>query len=198
MSVSVSAFESPALFSQQRLPGFALPVPPSLPPSFSPSLPPAPLFRGAGGRGFLGCHWCPLSPPTPPRAPAGRPPPPGCGGLCPPAGVAPPPPPPPRGGGGGGGGGGGDRGSFVAASRGEISRLLSLPLRPGSRRVASLGGGGSGPSSGVWAAGAVASPAAGDSDPSSGRSSRLSGATWRPLVYCPSPSGASASPSGGL
>ena len=30
-------------------------------------------------------------------------------------------------------------------------------------------------------------PAAGDSDPSSGRSSRLSGATWRPLVYCPSP-----------
>ena len=74
MSVSVSAFESPALFSQQRLPGFALPVPPSLPPSFSPSLPPAPLFRGAGGRGFLGCHWCPLSPPTPPRAPAARPP----------------------------------------------------------------------------------------------------------------------------
>ena len=72
MSVSVSAFESPALFSQQRLPGFALPVPPSLPPSFSPSLPPAPLFRGAGGRGFLGCHWCPLSPPTPPRAPVVR------------------------------------------------------------------------------------------------------------------------------
>ena len=31
----------------------------------------------------------------------------------------------------------GDRVSFVAASRGEISRLLSLPLRPGSRRVAS-------------------------------------------------------------
>ena len=30
----------------------------------------------------------------------------------------------------------GDRVSFVAASRGEISRLLSLPLRPGSRRVA--------------------------------------------------------------
>ena len=27
---------------------------------------------------------------------------------------------------------------------------------------------------------------------------RLGGATWRPLVYCPSPSGASASPSGGL
>ncbi len=38
-----------------------------------PSLPPS-LFRGAGGRGFLGCHWCPLSPPTPPRAPAARPP----------------------------------------------------------------------------------------------------------------------------
>ena len=31
----------------------------------------------------------------------------------------------------------GDRVSFVAASRGEISRLLSLPLRPESRRVAS-------------------------------------------------------------
>ena len=41
-------------------------------PSLPPSLPP--LFRGAGGRGFLGCHWCPLSPPTPPRAPAARPP----------------------------------------------------------------------------------------------------------------------------
>lgn len=157
--------------------------------SFSPSLPPAPLFRGAGGRGFLGCHWCPLSPPTPPRAPAARPPARVSVELSPHhPGIA----------WRGAGGGGGDRGSFVAASRGEISRLLSLPLRPGSRRVASLGGGGSGPSSGVWAAGAVASPAAGDSDPSSGRSSRLSGATWRPLVYCPSPSGASASPSGGL
>ena len=182
-----SCFVLPAALAWFRFAGPSLPpsLPPSLLPSFSPSLPPAPLFRGAGGRGFLGCHWCPLSPPTPPRAPAARPP-------ASPWNV--PPPPWNR----VAGGGGGDRGSFVAASRGEISRLLSLPLRPGSRRVASLGGGGSGPSSGVWAAGAVASPAAGDSDPSSGRSSRLSGATWRPLVYCPSPSGASASPSGGL
>ena len=184
-----SCFVLPAALAWFRFAGPSLPpsLPPSLLPSFSPSLPPAPLFRGAGGRGFLGCHWCPLSPPTPPRAPAARPPArPRLRGMSPHhPGIA-------------WRGGGGDRGSFVAASRGEISRLLSLPLRPGSRRVASLGGGGSGPSSGVWAAGAVASPAAGDSDPSSGRSSRLSGATWRPLVYCPSPSGASASPSGGL
>lgn len=179
-----SCFVLPAALAWFRFAGPSLP--PSLLPSFSPSLPPAPLFRGAGGRGFLGCHWCPLSPPTPPRAPAARPPA-RVSVECPPTTLE-----------SRGGGRGGDRGSFVAASRGEISRLLSLPLRPGSRRVASLGGGGSGPSSGVWAAGAVASPAAGDSDPSSGRSSRLSGATWRPLVYCPSPSGASASPSGGL
>ena len=187
-----SCFVLPAALAWFRFAGPSLPppllfsLPPSLLPSFSPSLPPAPLFRGAGGRGFLGCHWCPLSPPTPPRAPAARPPA-RVSVECPPTTLE-----------SRGGGRGGDRGSFVAASRGEISRLLSLPLRPGSRRVASLGGGGSGPSSGVWAAGAVASPAAGDSDPSSGRSSRLSGATWRPLVYCPSPSGASASPSGGL
>lgn len=182
-----SCFVLPAALAWFRFAGPSLP--PSLPPSLLFSLPPSrPLFRGAGGRGFLGCHWCPLSPPTPPRAPAARPPARVSVELSPHhPGIA-----------WRGGGGGGDRGSFVAASRGEISRLLSLPLRPGSRRVASLGGGGSGPSSGVWAAGAVASPAAGDSDPSSGRSSRLSGATWRPLVYCPSPSGASASPSGGL
>lgn len=172
VSVSVSAFESPALFSQQRLPGFVLPVPPSLP----PSRPPLSGARGAGGSwdvtgAPLSAHPAP-SPRRPPASPWHVPPPPWNRV--------------------------GDRVSFVAASRGEISRLLSLPLRPGSRRVASLGGGGSGPSSGVWAAGAVASPAAGDSHPSSGRSSRLSGATWRPLVYCPSSSGASASPSGGL
>ena len=62
VSVSVSAFESPALFSEQRLPGFALPVGPSLPPSFPPS-----LFWGKGVRGSQGCHWCP---PLGPRAPA--------------------------------------------------------------------------------------------------------------------------------
>ena len=157
-------------------------------PSLPPSRPPLSGGRGPGVPGMslvppLSAHPAP-SPRRPPARPRLR-------GIV-------PPPPWNRVAGGGGRGGGGDRGSFVAASRGEISRLLSLPLRPGSRRVASLGGGGSGPSSGVWAAGAVASPAAGDSDPSSGRSSRLSGATWRPLVYCPSPSGASASPSGGL
>ena len=75
VSVSVSAFESPALFSQQRLPGFVLPVPPSLPPSLPP-----PSFGGPGGRGFLGCHWCPsLRPPRP------EPPPPACVSVaCPP------------------------------------------------------------------------------------------------------------------
>ena len=150
--------------------------PPSLPPSLPPSRPPLSGARGAGGSwdvtgAPLSAHPAP-SPRRPPASPWHVPPPPWNRV--------------------------GDRVSFVAASRGEISRLLSLPLRPGSRRVASLGGGGSGPSSGVWAAGAVASPAAGDSHPSSGRSSRLSGATWRPLVYCPSSSGASASPSGGL
>ena len=173
VSVSVSAFESPALFSQQRLPGFVLPVPPSLP----PSLPPAPLFRGPGGPGVPGMSLVPLSPPTPPRAPAARL---RLRGMSPhhPGiawGIA----------------------SLSWQPPGERSPGSS-PFLCGRGRVASLGGGGSGPSSGVWAAGAVASPAAGDSDPSSGRSSRLSGATWRPLVYCPSSSGASASPSGGL
>lgn len=67
-----SCFVLPAALAWFRFAGPSLP--PSLLPSFSPSLPPAPLFRGAGGRGFLGCHWCPLSPPTPPRAPAARPP----------------------------------------------------------------------------------------------------------------------------
>ena len=175
VSVSVSAFESPALFSQQRLPGFVLPVPPSLPPSLPP-----PSFGGPGGRGFLGCHWCPsLRPPRP------EPPPPACVSVaCPPTTLE-------------------SRGGSRLFRGSLQGRDLPAPLPSSaagvaSRRVASLGGGGSGPSSGVWAAGAVASPAAGDSDPSSGRSSRLSGATWRPLVYCPSSSGASASPSGGL
>lgn len=169
-----SCFVLPAALAWFRFAG------PSLPPSLLFSLPPSrPPLSGGRGPGVPGMSLVPpLSAhpaPSPRRPPAS------------PWNV--PPPPWNR---------VGDRGSFVAVSRGEISRLLSLPLRPGSRRVASLGGGGSGPSSGVWAAGAVASPAAGDSDPSSGRSSRLSGATWRPLVYCPSPSGASASPSGGL
>lgn len=173
-----SCFVLPAALAWFRFAGPSLP--PSLPPSLLFSLPPSrPPLSGGRGPGVPGMSLVPpLSAhpaPSPRRPPAS------------PWNV--PPPPWNR---------VGDRGSFVAVSRGEISRLLSLPLRPGSRRVASLGGGGSGPSSGVWAAGAVASPAAGDSDPSSGRSSRLSGATWRPLVYCPSPSGASASPSGGL
>lgn len=173
-----SCFVLPAALAWFRFAGPSLP--PSLPPFLPPSLPP-PSFGGPGAGGSWDVTGAPsLRPPRPEPPPPARPP-------ASPWNV--PPPPWNR---------VGDRGSFVAASRGEISRLLSLPLRPGSRRVASLGGGGSGPSSGVWAAGAVASPAAGDSDPSSGRSSRLSGATWRPLVYCPSPSGASASPSGGL
>ena len=183
-----SCFVLPAALAWFRFAG------PSLPPSLLFSLPPSrPPLSGGRGPGVPGMSLVPplsAHPAPSPRRPPARP------RL---RGIVPPPPwNRVAGGGGGGRGGGGDRGSFVAASRGEISRLLSLPLRPGSRRVASLGGGGSGPSSGVWAAGAVASPAAGDSDPSSGRSSRLSGATWRPLVYCPSPSGASASPSGGL
>ena len=111
VSVSVSAFESPALFSQQRLPGFVLPVPPSLP----PSRPPLSGARGAGGSwdvtgAPLSAHPAP-SPRRPPASPWHVPPPPWNRV--------------------------GDRVSFVAASRGEISRLLSLPLRPGSRRVAS-------------------------------------------------------------
>ena len=148
-------------------------------PSLPPSLPP-PSFGGPGGRGFLGCHWCPsLRPPRP------EPPPPACVSVaCPPTTLE-------------------SRGGSRLFRGSLQGRDLPAPLPSSaagvaSRRVASLGGGGSGPSSGVWAAGAVASPAAGDSDPSSGRSSRLSGATWRPLVYCPSSSGASASPSGGL
>jgi hypothetical protein len=178
-----SCFVLPAALAWFRFAG------PSLPPSLLFSLPPSrPPLSGGRGPGVPGMSLVPplsAHPAPSPRRPPARP------RL---RGIVPPPPWNRV----AGGGWGGDRGSFVAASRGEISRLLSLPLRPGSRRVASLGGGGSGPSSGVWAAGAVASPAAGDSDPSSGRSSRLSGATWRPLVYCPSPSGASASPSGGL
>lgn len=181
-----SCFVLPAALAWFRFAGPSLP--PSLPPSLLFSLPPSrPPLSGGRGPGVPGMSLVPplsAHPAPSPRRPPARP------RL---RGIVPPPPWNRV-----AGGGGGDRGSFVAASRGEISRLLSLPLRPGSRRVASLGGGGSGPSSGVWAAGAVASPAAGDSDPSSGRSSRLSGATWRPLVYCPSPSGASASPSGGL
>ena len=72
-----------------------------------------------------------------------------------------------------------------------LRRYLPAPL-PSSvagvalHRVASLGGGGSRRSLVVWASGAVASSVAGDCDPSSGRSSRLSGATWRPLLYYPS------------
>lgn len=174
-----SCFVLPAALAWFRFAG------PSLPPSLLFSLPPSrPPLSGGRGPGVPGMSLVPPLSAHP--APSPRRPPARVSVECPPTTLE------------SRGGGGGDRGSFVAASRGEISRLLSLPLRPGSRRVASLGGGGSGPSSGVWAAGAVASPAAGDSDPSSGRSSRLSGATWRPLVYCPSPSGASASPSGGL
>lgn len=180
-----SCFVLPAALAWFRFAGPSLP--PSLPPSLLFSLPPSrPPLSGGRGPGVPGMSLVPplsAHPAPSPRRPPARP---RLRGMSPHhPGIA-------------WRGAGGDRGSFVAASRGEISRLLSLPLRPGSRRVASLGGGGSGPSSGVWAAGAVASPAAGDSDPSSGRSSRLSGATWRPLVYCPSPSGASASPSGGL
>lgn len=175
-----SCFVLPAALAWFRFAG------PSLPPSLLFSLPPSrPPLSGGRGPGVPGMSLVPPLSAHP--APSPRRPPARVSVECPPTTLE-----------SRGGGRGGDRGSFVAASRGEISRLLSLPLRPGSRRVASLGGGGSGPSSGVWAAGAVASPAAGDSDPSSGRSSRLSGATWRPLVYCPSPSGASASPSGGL
>ena len=179
-----SCFVLPAALAWFRFAGPSLP--PSLPPSLLFSLPPSrPPLSGGRGPGVPGMSLVPPLSAHP--APSPRRPPARVSVECPPTTLE-----------SRGGGRGGDRGSFVAASRGEISRLLSLPLRPGSRRVASLGGGGSGPSSGVWAAGAVASPAAGDSDPSSGRSSRLSGATWRPLVYCPSPSGASASPSGGL
>ena len=57
--VSVSAFQSPALFFQQCSPGFTLPVPPSLPLS---------LFRGREA-GESRMPLVPLSLPTPPRAP---------------------------------------------------------------------------------------------------------------------------------
>ena len=63
VSVSVSAFESPALFSEQRLPGFALPVGPSLPPSLPP-LPPS--FGGKGSGGARVVTGAPLSAPEPP------------------------------------------------------------------------------------------------------------------------------------
>ena len=52
--VSVSTFESPASFSEQRLPGFALPVPPSL--------------FGGGRAGGAGMSLVPLSLATSPRA----------------------------------------------------------------------------------------------------------------------------------
>lgn len=88
---------------------------PSLPPSLPPSRPPLSGARGAGGSwdvtgAPLSAHPAP-SPRRPPASPWHVPPPPWNRV--------------------------GDRVSFVAASRGEISRLLSLPLRPGSRRVAS-------------------------------------------------------------
>ena len=178
-----SGFVLPAALAWFRFAGPSLP--PSLPPSLLFSLPPSrPSLSGGRGPGVPGMSLVPpLSAhpaPSPRRPPAS------------PWNV----PPPPWNRVGGGGGSRLFRGSLQG--RDLPAPLPSSAAGVASRRVASLGGGGSGPSSGVWAAGAAASPAAGDSDPSSGRSSRLSGATWRPLVYCPSPSGASASPSGGL
>lgn len=116
-----SGFVLPAALAWFRFAGPSLP--PSLPPSLLFSLPPSrPPLSGGRGPGVPGMSLVPpLSAhpaPSPRRPPAS------------PWNV--PPPPWNR-----VGGGGGDRGSFVAASRGEISRLLSLPLRPGSRRVAS-------------------------------------------------------------
>ena len=139
-------------------------------PSLSPSLPPLPSFGGTGAVVSWDVTSAPLSAhPTPrPRHPPASP------------WNVPPPPWNCI----------GDHISFVAASWREVSQLLSLPLQLGLLRVTSLGGRSSGPSLGFWAPG--------DSDLSSGRSSRLLGATWQPLVYCPSPSRASASPSGGL
>ena len=126
-----SCFVLPAALAWFRFAGPSLPpsLPPSLLPSFSPSLPPAPLFRGAGGRGFLGCHWCPLSPPTPPRAPAARPP-------ASPWNVPPPPWNRVAGGGGGGGGAGGGGGG----RRGGVGPAPH-PSQWGGKRV---GGGGAG------------------------------------------------------
>ena len=177
-----SCFVLPAALAWFRFAG------PSLPPSLLFSLPPSrPPLSGGRGPGVPGMSLVPPLSAHP--APSPRRPPARVSVECPPTTLE----------SRGGGRGGGSR-----LFRGSLQgRDLPAPLPSSaagvaSRRVASLGGGGSGPSSGVWAAGAVASPAAGDSDPSSGRSSRLSGATWRPLVYCPSPSGASASPSGGL
>ena len=176
-----SGFVLPAALAWFRFAGPSLP--PSLPPSFPPFLPPSlpPLsFGGPGAGGSWDVTGAPsLRPPRPEPPPPAR-----VSVECPPTTLE-------------------SRGGSRLFRGSLQGRDLPAPLPSSaagvaSRRVASLGGGGSGPSSGVWAAGAAASPAAGDSDPSSGRSSRLSGATWRPLVYCPSPSGASASPSGGL
>ena len=124
------------------------------------------LFRGRGARGAWDVTGAPLSADTAPCEPLP---------LASPWNV--PPPPWNRVGGA----------RLLHGSRLRRYFPATLPLRPGSRRVASLGGRGSGPSLGVWAAGAVACSAARDSDLSSGLSSRLSGATWRPLLYCPSP-----------
>ena len=70
--VSGSAFQSPALFLQQHLPGFTLPVLQQHLPGFTlpvpPSLPPS-LFRGREARESR-MPLLPLSLPTPPRAPA--------------------------------------------------------------------------------------------------------------------------------
>ena len=116
-----SCFVLPAALAWFRFAG------PSLPPSLLFSLPPSrPPLSGGRGPGVPGMSLVPplsAHPAPSPRRPPARvsvelsPHHPGIAWR-------------------GGGGGGGDRGSFVAASRGEISRLLSLPLRPGSRRVA--------------------------------------------------------------
>ena len=116
-----SGFVLPAALAWFRFAGPSLP--PSLPPSFPPFLPPSlpPLsFGGPGAGGSWDVTGAPsLRPPRPEPPPPAR-----VSVECPPTTLE-------------SRGGGGDRGSFVAASRGEISRLLSLPLRPGSRRVAS-------------------------------------------------------------
>lgn len=116
-----SCFVLPAALAWFRFAG------PSLPPSLLFSLPPSrPPLSGGRGPGVPGMSLVPplsAHPAPSPRRPPARP------RL---RGIVPPPPWNRV-----AGGGGGNRGSFVAASRGEISRLLSLPLRPGSRRVAS-------------------------------------------------------------
>ena len=115
-----SCFVLPAALAWFRFAGPSLP--PSLPPSLLFSLPPSrPPLSGGRGPGVPGMSLVPplsAHPAPSPRRPPARP------RL---RGIVPPPP----------WNRVGDRGSFVAASRGEISRLLSLPLRPGSRRVAS-------------------------------------------------------------